>query len=96
MDSDEWWLPAGTVVKHGTTSNALLNILHEGLVPAGATRAPLRALSEPSVEVEDGIYVGVLLTYFKYTHKSKPCCYLTTIRLRLTQHDNVFYLCDLT
>ena len=60
---DEWWLPAGTVVKHGTSSNALLNILRDGLVPAGVDRAPLRAISEASAEVEGGIYVGVFLTY---------------------------------
>jgi hypothetical protein len=55
VDSNKWWLLAGTVVKHGTSSNALLNILHEGPVPAGATRAPLRASTEPSIEVEGGI-----------------------------------------
>ena len=59
-------LPAGTSVKHGTTSRSLRHILASGLVP-GTGRHELREVSEDKPESADGIYVGDLMAHFGAT-----------------------------
>lgn len=59
QDGSRWFLPAGTKVKHGTTSNNLATIMQHGLVGGHEQgRSRLRATTELDPLVSDGVYVA--------------------------------------
>jgi hypothetical protein len=57
-----FYLPKGTIVKHGTSLCRLPGILKNGLVP-GAERQEKRQKFELAPEIP-GVYVGNLISYF--------------------------------
>ena len=58
-DGSNWCLPAGTLVKHGTTTNNLRKILKYGLLPRNIEgRSEFRKLTEHTPITKDGVYVG--------------------------------------
>jgi hypothetical protein len=52
----QWYLPAGTRVKHGTTTNNLRSIIECGIM--AGNQAEGRSKSRCNPEVQDGIYVA--------------------------------------
>lgn len=55
--NDQWYLPAGTLVKHGTSSNNLKSIVENGLLPSEG-RAKSRDIIEALPVGPEGIYVA--------------------------------------
>lgn len=59
---EKFYLPKGTIVKHGTSLCRLKHILSDGIIPY-SDRNGKRIQSELSPEIQ-GVYVGGLIAYF--------------------------------
>jgi len=57
LDGDRYYLPAGTIVKHGTSTSNLRSILEYGLVPNFGQGRSLRRLDESSL-ARNAVYVA--------------------------------------
>jgi hypothetical protein len=55
-DDGQWYLPAGTQVKHGTTTNNLRSIFQKGILPGD--RGKGRSKNRPEPELQQGVYAA--------------------------------------
>jgi hypothetical protein len=55
-DDGQWYLPAGTLVKHGTTTNNLRSIMDMGILAGDQSKGRSKNRSEP--EVQQGVYAA--------------------------------------
>jgi hypothetical protein len=76
-DNGLWYLPAGTRVKHGTTTNNLRSILEKGLLKGDQAlgRSKYRGAYEPNPKIPQGVYVASChLAYFASVFNFESAC----------------------
>ena len=89
-----WFLPAGTKVKHGTTSNNLVRILEDGLIPSHLHgRSALRATTEKAPIASNGVYVASCYAAYGSSMYNCGASFAALRKSSLAEAKTVIHLC---